>query len=57
MVNPLETKSKDQAVLGCPTEAQDCYGLLMVVDPILLPLQSLGGKRNQFYLSAFRNRP
>lgn len=57
MVNPLEIKSKDQAVLGCPTNAQDGHGLLMVVDPILLPLQSLGGKRNQIYLSAFRNGP
>lgn len=57
MVNPLEIKSKDQAVLGCPANAQDGHGLLMVVDPILLPLQSLGGKRSQIYLSAFRNGP
>lgn len=57
MVNPLETKSKDRAVLGSPTSVQDGHGLLMEVDPILLPLQSPRGKRNQIYLSFFRNGP
>lgn len=57
MVNPLETKSKDQAILGSPTSVHDGHGLLMEVDPISLPLQSLRGKRNQVYLSFFRNGP
>lgn len=37
MVNSLETKSKDRAVLGCPTRAQDGHGFLMEEDPILVP--------------------
>lgn len=57
MVNSLETKSKHCAVLGSPTSAQDGHGLLMEEDPILLPLRSLRGKKNQIYLSFFRNGP
>lgn len=37
MVNPLETKSKDRAVLGSATSLLDGHGLLMGVDSILLP--------------------
>lgn len=37
MVNPLETESKDRAVLGSATSLLDGHGLLMGVDPILLP--------------------
>lgn len=49
MVNSLETKSKDRAVLGCPTRAQDGHGFLMEEDPILVPER----KEKIRFISAF----